>query len=86
MFHAQETISICDHCRRTYGSPQLRRLVAPGCNFGYDVLVYVGRALFLRHRCSQEIRDELATQNVRISSREVDYLGRKFIVYLAIAH
>ena len=58
----------------------------PGCNFGYDVLVYVGRALFLRHRRSQEIRDELATQNVHISSRQVDYLGRKFIVYLAIAH
>ena len=86
MFHAQETISICDHCRRTYGSPQLRRLVAPGCNFGYDVLVYVGRALFLRHRCSQEIRDELAAKNVRISPSEVNYLGRKFIVYLAIAH
>jgi hypothetical protein len=86
MFHAQETISICDHCQCTYGSPELRRLVAPGCNFGYDVLVYVGQALFLRHRRSQEIRQELATQNVHISSRQVDYLGRKFIVYLAIAH
>ena len=86
MFHAQETISICDHCQRPYGSPELRRLVAPGCNFGYDVLVYVGRALFLRHRRGQEIRDELAAQNVHLSPREVDYLGRKFIVYLAIAH
>jgi uncharacterized protein YbaR (Trm112 family) len=86
MFHAQETISICDRCRRTYGSDDLRRLVAPSCNFGYDVLVYVGRALFLRHRRSQEISDELAAQNVRISPREVDYLGKKFIVYLAMAH
>ena len=86
MFHAQETISICDRCRRTYGSDDLRRLVAPSCNFGYDALVYVGQALFLRHRRSQEISDELAAQNVRISPREVDYLGKKFIVYLAIAH
>ena len=60
--------------------------MAPGCNFGYDVLIYVGQALFLRHRRSQEIREELATQNVHISSRQVDYLGRKFIVYPAIAH
>ena len=86
MFCAQETISICDRCRRTYGSQALRGLVAPGCNFGYDVLVYVGRALFLRHRHSQEVSGELAAQNVRISPREVDYLGRRFIVYLAIAH
>jgi hypothetical protein len=86
MFHAQETTLICNRCRRTYGSPPLRRLVASGCNFGYDVLVYVGQALFLRHRRSQEISDELAAQNVRISPSEVDYLGKKFIVYLAIAH
>ena len=86
MFRAQETILICDHCRRTDGSGELRRLVEPGCNFGYDVLAYVGRALFLRHRRSQEVRDELAAQNVHISLREVDYLGKKFIVYLAIAH
>ena len=86
MFRAQETMWICDHCRRTYGSHELRRLVAPSSNFGYDVLVYVGQALFLRHRRSQEISDELATQNVRISPREVDYLGKKFIVYLAMAH
>jgi hypothetical protein len=86
LFHAQETISICDHCQRPYGSPELRRLVAPGCNFGYEVLVNVGRALFLRHRRRREIREELAAQNVHLSPREVDYLGRKFIVYLAIAH
>ena len=86
LFHAQETISSCDHCQRTYGSPELRRLVEPGCNFGYDVLVDVGQALFLRHRRSEELRAELATQNVHISARQVDYLGRKFIVYLAIAH
>jgi len=57
-----------------------------GSNFGYDVLVYVGTALFLRHRCSREVIQELAACNVDISPSEVNYLGRKFIVYLAIAH
>ena len=57
-----------------------------GCNFGYDILVHVGRALFLRHRRSREISDELAAQNVRISPSEVEYLAKKFVVYLAIAH
>jgi hypothetical protein len=85
-FIAAETIGICDGCRRTYGSPELARLVPSGCNFGYDILVHVGQALFLRHRRSQEISDELAAQNVRISPSEVEYLARKFIVYLAIAH
>ena len=85
-FNAQETIRICDGCRRTYGSQELARLVPSGCNFGYDILVHVGRALFLRHRRSQEISDELAALNVRISPSEVEYLAKKFIVYLAMAH
>jgi hypothetical protein len=85
-FTAAETIGICDGCRRIYGSQELARLVPAGCNFGYDILVYIGRALFLRHRRSQEISDELAAHNIRISPSEVEYLARKFIVYLAMAH
>lgn len=85
-FIAAETIGICDGCRRIYGSQELARLAPAGCNFGYDILVHVGQALFLRHRRSQEVSDELAAHNVRISPSEVEYLARKFIVYLAIAH
>jgi len=85
-FTAAETIGICDGCRRIYGSQELARLVPAGCNFGYDILVYIGRALFLRHRRSQEISDELAAHNIRISPSEVEYLAKKFIVYLAMAH
>ena len=85
-FNAQETIRICAGCRRTYGSQELGRLASPGCNFGYDIMVHVGQALFLRHRRSQEISDELAARNVRICPSEVEYLAKKFIVYLAIAH
>ena len=85
-FHARETVRTCDACHRSFASEELRNLVPSSSNFGYDVLVYVGRALFLRHRHSREVSDELAAQDIRISPSEVDYLGKKFIVYLAIAH
>jgi uncharacterized protein YbaR (Trm112 family) len=85
-FVAAETIAVCTACRRIYRSQELARLVPAGCNFGIDILVHVGQALFLRHRRSREVSDELAARNVRISPSEVEYLGSKFIVYLAIAH
>jgi len=61
-------------------------LVPEGANFGYDVLVYIGKALFLRHRTSAEVVAELANKNIPISRSEVDFLGKKCVVYLAIAH
>lgn len=67
-------------------SEELCMLVAPGANFGYDVLVYAGQSLWLRSRNEQEVVAELAQKNVMISPREVSLLGMKFIVYLAIAH
>jgi hypothetical protein len=60
--------------------------VPPGANFGYDVMVHAGKALFLRHRNEGEVVAELAQSNIRISPREVSLLGMKFIVYLALAH
>ncbi len=85
-FRARETILNCPQCKRAYRSEELERLVPSGANFGYDVLVYAGEALWLRCRNEQEVVDELAQKNVRISPREVSLLGMKFIVYLAIAH
>jgi hypothetical protein len=85
-FRAQETTLACSRCGRTYRSKELQRLVPPGAHFGYDVLVFVGKALFLRHRNEAEVVAELAQQNVRISLREVSLLGMKFVVYLALAH
>jgi len=60
--------------------------VPEGGTFGFDVIVEVGLALFVRCRNNQETMMELATKNVFLSEREVSYLGRKFIIYLAIAH
>lgn len=56
------------------------------CNYGYDVMVYIGKAMFLRHHQGTEIREELAEKHVPISVNEVYYLTEKFIVYLAALH
>ena len=87
-FIAQETILECGQCQNPtlYGAEALTRLVPPGCTFGYDVVNWVGQALFRRHRRAQEVVEELAERNVHLSASEVGYLGRKFVVYLALAH
>ena len=46
----------------------------------------MGKALFCQQRRTQEIVEELRSRNIRISVREVGYLGKKFVVYLALAH
>jgi hypothetical protein len=81
-----ETILICKNCDQTYRSEELCALVPPGANFGYDVMVYVGRSLFLRFRNEEEVVTDLAAKNIRISPREVSLLGMKFITYLSMAH
>jgi len=85
-FIAHETLARCPACGCLFASKGLRRLVPRYSNVGYDLLVFIGRALFQRHRSVQEVRTELAARNVRLSASEVDYLGRKFITSLAIAH
>lgn len=85
-FHAVETILMSSGDNRVYHSKQLRCLTPQRCTYGYDVLVYVGCALFLSNCSEGRIIEELAQRNVSISQREIGFLGRKFIAYLAIAH
>ena len=77
---------VCKPCSHAYRSEELCALVPPGANFGYDVMVYAGNALFLRFRNEEEVVAELAARNIRISPREVSLLGMKFITYLSMAH
>ena len=87
-YSAHETLLHCGRCPNDtlYGAESLSQLVPSGCTFGYDVLVFVGRALFLRQRRAEEIIAELQAHQVRLSPSEVGYLGKKFVVYLALAH
>jgi len=82
-FIAHETVS---YCATTYRSGELGALIPQHCNFGYDVIVFIGESLFLRCRNYQEIRLELRRRNIRISESEIGFLARKFVVYLGALH
>ena len=84
-FHAKEKI-FQDNEGNIYHSERLRELTPSRCTYGYDVMVHIGCALFLQCRNEKQIVDDLLKKNVLISRRQIGYLGRKFIAYLAIAH
>lgn len=92
MFKAYETILTCkndkcaSHGHRQYFSQKLLELIPYRCKFGYDVLVFVGKKSFLQCRNIQEIKSQLKERNIAISESEIEYLAKKFVVYLAIAH
>jgi len=85
-FYAKETVLQCPHDRAVFPSSELRSLVPAQGTYGFDVIVEVGMALFVQGRNELEVQKDLAVQNVFISEREIGYLGRKFVVYLALAH
>ena len=85
-FTAKETRLYC-HCHdAVYSSSELRALAPERGTFGFDIIVHVGRALFVRSLGVQEVVDELRQRNISISKSEVAFLGKKFIAYLAHAH
>ena len=83
---AHETVKKCPGCGVVSPSDTLRQLVPFGSNVAYDVMVVVGKSMYQRHKTTEEIRAELAARNVHLCASEIDYLGRKFILYLARAH
>lgn len=85
-FIAKETILKCSKCQKIYKSHELQNLIMPWCDFGYDVFVHVGKSIFLDYRNEKEIQSELGKRNIKISTSEISYLGKKFIICLAIAH
>lgn len=76
----------CVHCGEKFYSDELRKLVPPLCNFGYDVTVFVGEAVFSHHRKAEEVVTELADRNISMSVSEVYYQTEKFIMLLAALH
>jgi hypothetical protein len=81
-----EKIKHCDSCHEIYRSVEPRKLVPHGCRSGFNVLVDVGMSLFVESRNEKQIQAELKSCNVPISIRQIGYLAKKFIVYLALAH
>ena len=83
---AKEIVLECKNDQSVFRSEALRNLVPYRCTFGFDVIVEVGTALFIDCRNNEEIIKTLAAKNIEISASEISYLGRKYIVYLALAH
>jgi hypothetical protein len=83
---AIETQTSCKPCQQTYRSDELRALTPHRGKFGFDVIEYIGTALFVRCRNELEIQTELATRNIPISTGEIGFLSKRFIVYLTLAH
>ena len=83
---AHETIYHCEKCGRIFRSQELRSLAPEKCNFGFDVIVFIGKSLFLRCRNYQEILLELKQKNVTISESEIAFLAKKFVIYLSLLH
>ncbi len=68
-------------------SEALARLVAPGSNHAYDVLVRVGMARFLECRQDEPIREEICRQHgIELGRSTVSYLARKFVAYVQVVH
>jgi len=85
-FIGHETVYYCSGCGRIVPSAELRELLPENCNFGYDIIVFIGMSLFLRCRNYQEIRLELHQKNIRISESEIAFLAKKFVLYLGLLH
>lgn len=83
---AHETVLKCPQCFQVFTSESLLGLVKSHSNVTFDVLVFVGRALFQRHLSLEKVQTELLLRNTRLSLSEINYLGRKFIFYLALGH
>jgi hypothetical protein len=83
---ARRIVLVCARCGRVAQDPALRQWVAHGCNTAWDVLVFVGRRLFEDCRSVGQVRAELSARDVVLSDSQIAKLGRKFILYLALAH
>ena len=68
-------------------SRKLQRIVAPGCNTGYDVIARVGLARFLECRQCEEIQIELSRQpGIEVPVRTISELSQKFVAYFQVVH
>lgn len=85
-FEAHITQMCCSICQQHYENSELKEIVPHQAKFGFDVIAYVGTALYVQHRNDLEVQQALRERNVSISLSEISFLGRKFIIYLALAH
>jgi hypothetical protein len=88
-FEAREVIKQCvaDECAQILRSEALRRIVKPRQRYGYDLIVCVGLARYLRGMQREEIRDELCrAHGIELSVATVSGLCDRFLIALECLH
>jgi len=89
VFIAKEIRKQClhDDTHPVMGSQALSCLVKPNQRYGYDLIVHVGLARYLRAKQRQEIRDELYRERgVTLSDGSITNLCDRFLVYCEALH
>lgn len=86
-FVVHETVKICPLCEKTYRNTELDIFLPAGANFGYDVLEYIGKAIWRKSQPAAQIQEDLKWYyNLTISESEITYLAKKFVHYISEAH
>ena len=86
VFNAHRTFMYCPDCNKVYPAEDFENIVPKYSNVGYDIIVFIGRLIFLEYHTLRETIQALENRNIHISSSEVAYLAQKFIIYLSILH
>jgi hypothetical protein len=87
-FNVHETVKYCpiNTCKKTYRCAELDHFLPPGSNFGYDVIEYIGYAVWRKSHTALEIQTDLKLKyNLTISKSEVSCLAKKFVHYMVEA-
>ena len=63
-FIAVETQLHCEDCGKIYKSEELGKRVAAQCRFGFDIIVYVGKALFTQYQSDFDVQQTLKDKNI----------------------
>jgi hypothetical protein len=79
----------CAGSQRTYRSAAADALALPGCTYGLDIVLLVGRLHLGKHQTVDEVHEQLlerlAPLGVRISRREILYLFEAYCTLLRAA-
>ncbi len=87
-FHVHETVKVCPlrWCQKIYRHTGLDTFLPPGSNFGYDVIEYVGNAVWGKSHTALQIQVDLKLKNnLIVSESEVIYLAKKYVHYVVEA-
>ncbi len=88
-FFVHETIKECplEHCKKVYRNTGLDTFLSVSANFGYDVVEYVGKAVWRKSQAAIQIQEDLKMYyNLAISESEITYLAKKFVHYMTEVH